>query len=53
MKQKDVVAVILSGGVGKRFWPITTYKSMLRFFDKTILEHTIEHVRFAPPFAPR
>ena len=47
MKQNNLVAVILAGGIGVRFWPMTTYKPMVRFFDKTMLEHTLESVRLS------
>lgn len=40
--KKDVIAVVLAGGVGKRFWPIKTYKSMVPFLGKPLLQHNIE-----------
>ncbi len=47
MKQKNLIALLLAGGVGKRFWPITTGKSVFRFFGRTIIEHTLESLRIA------
>ncbi|MCX6794245.1 MAG: sugar phosphate nucleotidyltransferase [Candidatus Gottesmanbacteria bacterium] len=47
MKQKNLVALLLAGGEGKRFWPITTGKSLARFFGKTIIEHVLESLRIA------
>ncbi|MCX6792255.1 MAG: sugar phosphate nucleotidyltransferase [Candidatus Gottesmanbacteria bacterium] len=47
MKQKNLVALLLAGGEGKRFWPITTGKSVFRFFGRTLLEHTLESLRIA------
>ena len=41
---KDIVAVVLAGGVGKRFWPIRTYKSMIPFLGKRLLEHNISRL---------
>ncbi len=39
---KDIVVVVLAGGVGKRFWPISTYKSIFPFFNKPLLQHNLE-----------
>jgi bifunctional UDP-N-acetylglucosamine pyrophosphorylase/glucosamine-1-phosphate N-acetyltransferase len=47
MKQKNLVAVLLAGGEGKRFWPITTGKSVFRFFGKTVMGHILESLRIA------
>lgn len=47
MKQKHLVAVILAGGEGKRFWPIVTGKSVVQLFGKTILEHNLESLRLS------
>ena len=47
MKQKNLVAVLLAGGEGKRIWPITTGKSVIRLFGKTIIEHILESLRMA------
>jgi UDP-N-acetylglucosamine diphosphorylase / glucose-1-phosphate thymidylyltransferase / UDP-N-acetylgalactosamine diphosphorylase / glucosamine-1-phosphate N-acetyltransferase / galactosamine-1-phosphate N-acetyltransferase len=38
---KDVVAVVLAGGIGRRFWPLTTDKSFFSFLGKTFIEHTV------------
>jgi bifunctional UDP-N-acetylglucosamine pyrophosphorylase/glucosamine-1-phosphate N-acetyltransferase len=45
MKQKNLIAVLLAGGEGKRFWPISTGKSIIRFFGKPIVEHILESLR--------
>lgn len=37
--KKNVVLVMLAGGIGKRFWPLTTDKSLFPFFEKPILSH--------------
>jgi bifunctional UDP-N-acetylglucosamine pyrophosphorylase/glucosamine-1-phosphate N-acetyltransferase len=47
MKQKNLVALLLAGGEGKRFWPMTTGKSVFRFFGRTLIEHTLESLRIA------
>jgi UDP-N-acetylglucosamine diphosphorylase / glucose-1-phosphate thymidylyltransferase / UDP-N-acetylgalactosamine diphosphorylase / glucosamine-1-phosphate N-acetyltransferase / galactosamine-1-phosphate N-acetyltransferase len=47
MKQKNLVALLLAGGVGKRFWPITAGKSVFRFFGRTVIEHSLESLRIA------
>lgn len=47
MKQKNLVAVLLAGGEGKRIWPITTGKSVIRLFGKTIIEHILQSLRMA------
>ncbi|OGY21596.1 MAG: hypothetical protein A3F04_01885 [Candidatus Chisholmbacteria bacterium RIFCSPHIGHO2_12_FULL_49_9] len=36
------VAIVLAGGVGKRFWPIETDKSLLPFLGRPLIEHTIQ-----------
>lgn len=43
--KKDVVAVILSGGTGKRFWPFSIHKSMVPFLGKTLLKHNLESLK--------
>lgn len=40
----DIIAIVLAGGVGKRFWPIKTYKSMVSFLGKPLLQHNIERL---------
>jgi bifunctional UDP-N-acetylglucosamine pyrophosphorylase/glucosamine-1-phosphate N-acetyltransferase len=37
----NTVAVVLAAGVGKRFWPFATDKSLFRFFDKPLITHTL------------
>lgn len=37
-------AVVLAGGIGKRFWPIATDKSLLPFFGKPLIEHTLQTI---------
>lgn len=41
---KDIMAVILAGGVGKRFRPLTTSKPLMKFLSKPLIEHTLEAV---------
>jgi len=47
MKPKNLIAVLLAAGEGKRFWPITTGKSIVRIFDKPVIEHILESLRIA------
>lgn len=47
MKQKNLVALLLAGGVGKRLWPIKTGKSVFPFFGGTVIEHTLESLASA------
>jgi NDP-sugar pyrophosphorylase family protein len=35
---KDLIAVILAGGSGKRFWPFTTDKNVFPFLNKPLFE---------------
>jgi bifunctional UDP-N-acetylglucosamine pyrophosphorylase/glucosamine-1-phosphate N-acetyltransferase len=42
-----ITAVVLAGGVGKRFWPITTDKSLLSFIGKPLIAHTLEAIKSA------
>lgn len=44
MKQ-NVTALVLSGGIGKRFWPLTFHKSMVPFLGKSLLEHNLEMIK--------
>lgn len=37
----DVTAVILAGGVGSRFWPLTQDKLLFPFMGKTLFEHAV------------
>ncbi len=39
--KKDIVAVMLAGGEGKRFWPIQTSKSMIPFLGQPLLVHSL------------
>lgn len=43
----DVVAILLAGGAGKRFWPITIDKNLLTFLDKPLILYTLEALRDA------
>jgi NDP-sugar pyrophosphorylase family protein len=38
---KDLVAVVLAGGVGKRFWPFVTNKNVFPFLDKPFIEWSV------------
>lgn len=38
-------AVILAGGMGKRFWPLTVHKSMVSFLGKSILMYNLEMLK--------
>lgn len=42
--KKDLVAVVLAGGAGNRFWPLTTNKIVFPFFGKPLVEHTVNSV---------
>jgi bifunctional UDP-N-acetylglucosamine pyrophosphorylase/glucosamine-1-phosphate N-acetyltransferase len=39
--KKEIVAVVLAAGVGKRFWPLTTDKSSFPFLGKAFIEHSV------------
>lgn len=39
---QNAVAVVLAGGSGKRWWPLTTYKALFPVMGKTVLELTLE-----------
>lgn len=39
--KKELVAVVLAGGTGKRFWPLTTDKNLFPFLGKTFFEHAV------------
>ncbi len=43
--KKDVVAVMLAGGIGKRFWPFSIHKSMVPFLGTSLLEHNLEMLK--------
>ena len=38
----DIVGIVLAGGVGRRFWPITHQKSLLSFMGKPLIRYTID-----------
>ncbi|MDP1722624.1 MAG: sugar phosphate nucleotidyltransferase [Candidatus Gottesmanbacteria bacterium] len=42
---KDCVAIVLAGGEGKRFWPIQTSKSMIRFLGEPLLVHNLNRLK--------
>jgi len=44
---ESITAVILAGGVGRRFSPFAGNKTMFSFFGKPLLQHTIEAVAAA------
>lgn len=44
MKRK-VVAVVLAGGIGKRFWPVRARKSMIQFLGKSLLVHNLYRLK--------
>jgi len=51
--QSPIYALVLAGGSGQRFWPLSRDKSpkqLLRLFDdKTLLEHTIDRLEGMVP----
>ena len=42
--KKDLVAVILAGGVGNRFWPFSTNKILFPFFGQPFVEYSVRSV---------
>lgn len=38
---RDLVAVVLAGGEGKRWWPLTTDKNLFPLFGKTFFEQAV------------
>lgn len=44
---KEVVAVVLAGGVGKRFWPLTTPKSLIDFLGIPLVVHNLKLLKLA------
>ena len=38
---KDIQAVLLAGGIGKRMWPLSQNKSLLKFLGRPIIETVI------------
>lgn len=47
MKNKQLIAVLLAGGEGKRFRPVMKGKSIVPFFGKPLVAHTLESLRLA------
>lgn len=43
--KKDVVAIVLAGGEGKRFWPLQTSKSMVHFLGLPLLVHNLNRLK--------
>lgn len=43
----NIQVLVLSGGVAKRMWPITTHKNFLPFFGKPLIVHSIENLKRA------
>lgn len=41
------VAVVLAGGVGKRWWPLATYKSLFPFAGKPAITYILEQLSLA------
>lgn len=39
--KRDVIAVVLAAGSGKRFWPFTTDKNIFPFLGRTYIDYTI------------
>lgn len=39
--KKELVAVVLAGGIGKRFWPLTTDKNLISLLGKTFFEQAV------------
>ncbi len=40
----NMTLIVLAGGVGKRFWPLTTSKALFPFFGSPLFAHTIGDV---------
>lgn len=41
MGERKLTAVVLAGGVGGRFWPLTTHKILFPFLGKPFVEHAV------------
>lgn len=41
---QNIVAVVLAGGSGKRWWPLTTYKALFPFFGKQVVALTLQNL---------
>lgn len=44
METSNVTAVILAGGIGSRFKPFATNKTLFPFLNKPVIQHTLEMV---------
>ncbi len=42
--KKDLVALVLAGGVGNRFWPFSTDKTAFSFLGKPLIEYSVRSV---------
>lgn len=45
--KRELVAVILAGGVGKRFWPLSTNKALFPFAGKPSMYYVLEQLPLA------
>lgn len=43
-QKKELVAVVLAGGVGKRFWPLSEHKTLFRFLGKPYVDYTVSSI---------
>lgn len=43
----DIQVLILAGGVGRRFWPLTKSKYLFSFLGKTLIEHNLDKLQRA------
>lgn len=44
---EDKIAVVLAGGIGKRFWPLSVYKPFVNFLGKPLIFHNLELLKTA------
>ncbi|MEK7129714.1 MAG: sugar phosphate nucleotidyltransferase [Patescibacteria group bacterium] len=42
--KRELVAVVLAGGAGSRFWPLTTNKIVFPFFGKSLFDFSVRDV---------
>ncbi len=42
--KRELVAVVLAGGAGSRFWPLTTNKIVFPFLGKTLFDYSVHDV---------
>lgn len=42
--KKDLIAVVLAGGMGNRFWPFSTDKILFPFLGKPVVEYSVQSV---------